>query len=54
MYKAVVLINTEMGADEEVFETLKSLPEVKAALINGELLRGVGIWCFYRSIVSGL
>ena len=31
MYKAVVLINTEMGADEEVFETLKALPEVKAA-----------------------
>ncbi len=31
MYKAVVLINTEMGADEEVFDILKSLPEVKAA-----------------------
>lgn len=29
-YKAVVLINTEVGADEEVFETLKTIPEVKS------------------------
>jgi len=28
--KAVILINTEMGADEEIFETLKNLPEVRA------------------------
>ena len=30
MPKAVILINTEMGADEEIFETLKNLPEVRA------------------------
>ncbi|BES80739.1 Lrp/AsnC ligand binding domain-containing protein [Pyrodictium abyssi] len=30
MPKAVILINTEMGADEEIFETLKKLPEVRA------------------------
>ncbi|KSW11753.1 AsnC family transcriptional regulator [Pyrodictium occultum] len=30
MPKAIILINTEMGADEEVFENLKSMPEVKA------------------------
>ncbi len=30
MPKAIVLINTEMGADEEVFEALKQVPEVKA------------------------
>jgi len=29
--KAVVLINTEIGADEEVFEQLKQVPEVRAA-----------------------
>ncbi len=31
MPKAVVLINTEIGADEEVFEQLKQVPEVHAA-----------------------
>ncbi len=31
MPKAVVLINTEIGADEEVFEQLKQVPEVRAA-----------------------
>lgn len=30
MPTAVVLINTEIGADEEVFEKLKEVPEVKA------------------------
>ena len=30
MPKAVILINTEMGADEEIFEKLKKLPEVRA------------------------
>ncbi len=30
MPTAVVLINTEIGADEEVFEKLKEIPEVKA------------------------
>jgi DNA-binding Lrp family transcriptional regulator len=29
--KAIVLINTEMGADEEVFNELKQIPEVRAA-----------------------
>jgi DNA-binding Lrp family transcriptional regulator len=29
--KAIVLINTEMGADEEIFNELKKIPEVKAA-----------------------
>ncbi len=31
MPKAIVLINTEMSADEEVFNQLKQIPEVKAA-----------------------
>ncbi|MET1102328.1 MAG: Lrp/AsnC ligand binding domain-containing protein [Pyrodictiaceae archaeon] len=30
MPTAVVLINTEIGADEDVFERLKEVPEVKA------------------------
>ncbi|BEP18154.1 Lrp/AsnC ligand binding domain-containing protein [Pyrofollis japonicus] len=30
MPKAIVLINTEIGADEEVFEKLKTIPEIKA------------------------
>ena len=30
MVKAVLLTNTEMGADEKVFEKLKELPQVKA------------------------
>ncbi len=30
MPTAVVLINTEIGSDEEVFEKLKEVPEVKA------------------------
>ena len=29
--KAVVLVNTEVGADEEVFKMLQKIPEVKAA-----------------------
>lgn len=31
MVKAIVLVNTEMGSDEEVFKKLKELPQVKAA-----------------------
>jgi DNA-binding Lrp family transcriptional regulator len=31
MPKAIVLINTEMSADEEVFNKLRQIPEVKAA-----------------------
>ena len=31
MPKAIVLINTEIGADEEVFETLKNVQEIRAA-----------------------
>jgi len=26
---AIILINTEVGADEEIFEKLKNIPEVK-------------------------
>jgi len=29
MPTAIILINTEVGADEEIFEKLKNIPEVK-------------------------